>query len=242
MTGSQPSLEAAEPPPTVARAALMGLAAALPLLVGALPFGMVIGALAVDAGMTPLEGVAMSVLVFAGAGQAAALSLLASGAPLWVAVAGSIVVNLRFMMYSAAIAPIFRPLSTARKLLYAYLLTDQAFVLAVHHYQRLGHPLLQGAYYAALSAAMWVTWVAATALGGVFGTLVSGGGWLEFVTPLIFLSLLVPALRDRPAAAAAVASGVVVLLAQPLPLNLAMLAATLAGIGAGLAAGRRRDP
>ncbi|MFS8571298.1 MAG: AzlC family ABC transporter permease, partial [Thermaerobacter sp.] len=241
MTGPQPSPDAAASPSSVTRAALTGLAAAVPLLMGVIPFGLAVGALAVEAGLTPLEGVAMSVLVFAGAGQTAALGLLAAGAPAWVAVAGSIVVNLRFVMYSAAIAPIFRPLPAGLKLLYAYVLTDQAFVMAVDHYRRQGRPLLQGAYYAGLSAAIWVAWVAATAAGGLFGARLPGGGWLDFVTPLIFLSLLVPALRDRPAAAAAVTSAVVALLGHRLPLNLGMLAAALAGIAAGLAVGRRGD-
>lgn len=233
---------AAAPTVTAARSALLGLTAALPMLLGVFPFGMVTGALAIEAGMTLLEAVGMSVFVFAGAGQAAALGLLVGGAPVWVAVAGSVVVNLRFVMYSAAIAPIFRPLPAGWKLLYAYLLTDQGYLLSVHHYQRQGFPLHQGVYYASLSAAMWVAWIAGTALGAAFGTMLSTGDWLDFVIPLIFTSLLMPSLRGRAAVAAAVTSAVVAILGYRLPLNLGMLAAALAGIAAGLVVGRGKDP
>ena len=235
--GSEAAVHAQAP----ARAALMGLVTSLPVIMGTFPFGLVTGALAAEAGMTPLEAVGMSVLVFAGAGQVTALGLYAGGAPAWLAAAASIVVNLRFVMYSAAMAPIFRPLSLWRKCLYAYVLTDQAYVLSVDHYQRRGFPLLEGTFYLALSAAIWVSWVAGTLLGAVFGAVLEPGGGLDFVIPLIFISLLVPALRDRPAVAAAVTSGTVTLLAYRLPLNLGLLAATLAGIAAGLAAERGRQ-
>ncbi|HEX6989762.1 MAG TPA: AzlC family ABC transporter permease [Bacillota bacterium] len=223
---------------TAPRAAVLGLAASVPVVLGVFPFGVVTGALAVDVGMTPLEAVGMSILVFAGAGQVAALGLYAGGAATWVAVAGSVVVNFRFVMYSAAIAPTFQPLSPWRKVLYAYLLTDQAYLLSVDHYRRRGYPLLQGIYYLTLSAGTWLAWVVGTALGARFGGLVPAGDRLDFVIPLVFISLLMPTLRGRPAVAAALASGAVALVGYHLPLNLGLLAASLAGLAAGLAAGR----
>src|SRR5690606_5545171 len=151
---ASPAPNAAPPQTSARRAAFLGLAASLPMNLGVFPFGLVTGALAADVGMSPVEAVGMSILVFAGAGQAAALGLLSGGAPVWVAVTGSIIVNLRFVMYSAAIAPLFRPLSPGRRLLYAYLLTDQAYLLAVDHYRRRGFPFHQGIFYLTVSAGM----------------------------------------------------------------------------------------
>lgn len=223
------------------RAYLLGVGAALPIVLGVFPFGVITGALAGDLGMSLAQALGMSAATFAGAGQLACLQLLASGAPQWVAVLAGAVVNLRFTMYSAAVAPFFRPLSPWRKALYAFLLTDQGFALAVDHYGRQGRPLLQGAFYLGISSTLWLAWIGGTYVGSTFGALVPAGGVLDFVIPLIFLGLLVPAVEDRASLAAALTSGAVMVLARDLPLRLGLVAAALAGIGAGLLAEGRAD-
>ena len=88
---------------------------------------------------------------------------------------------------------------------------------------------------------LWVAWIAGTYLGAAFGAQVPAGGVLDFVIPLIFLGLLVPAMQDRAALAAALASGAVVILARDLPLRLGLVVAALAGIAAGLLAEGRAE-
>jgi predicted branched-subunit amino acid permease len=110
--------------------------ASLPLLVGVVPFGLVAGVAAVDAGLSPAAAFGMSVVVFAGASQLAVIELLRSDTPLVVVVLTGVVVNLRMLMYSASIAPYFQRYRTRWKALLAYFLTDQAYAVAIARYTR----------------------------------------------------------------------------------------------------------
>ena len=112
-----------------------GVVDVAPLMLGVVPFGLVAGIAAVEAGLDLPLAVAMSVFVFAGASQLAALELLGGDAPLTVVVLTAAVINLRMLMYSASIAPYFRGLPGRWRAGLAYLLTDQAYVLAVARYR-----------------------------------------------------------------------------------------------------------
>jgi predicted branched-subunit amino acid permease len=120
---------------SVPPAARAGVRASLPLLVGLVPFGLVAGVAAVDAGLSPVAAVGMSVVVFAGASQLAVIDLLGSDASLAVVVLTGVVINLRILMYSASIAPYFQRYRPRRKGLLAYFLTDQAYAVAVAWYE-----------------------------------------------------------------------------------------------------------
>ncbi len=106
-----------------------------PLLLGIIPFGLVAGIATVNAGLGLPTAVGLSVVVFAGASQLAALELLGQNAPLTVVVATAVVINLRLLMYSASIAPYFREFTGRWKAVLAYVLTDQAYALSVASYR-----------------------------------------------------------------------------------------------------------
>src|SRR5512136_1947813 len=115
---------------------LSGVKAELPILLGVAPFGMIYGALAVGAGLPAGMAQAMSAIVFAGSAQFIATQLIGGGAPALVLLLTTFIVNIRHMLYSASIAPYFCPLRPAWKWLLAYLLTDEAYVVAIIHYQQ----------------------------------------------------------------------------------------------------------
>lgn len=236
----RPAAPIAPADPDPAGVFLAGARAAVPMMLGVFPFGMVSGAVAAATGLSPVEALGMSLAVYAGASQLAAVQLYGAGAPPWLIVLTAAVVNLRFTMYSAAIAPYFRHLSWRRKALYSYLLTDQAFAFATHYYDRLSRPVREGWYYLGVALSLCATWQAGTALGVFLGARAPESGILGFMIPLVFLSLLIPALENRAAVAAAVTSGAVAVLAAGLPMNLGLMTAALAGIVVGLAAEGRR--
>lgn len=120
--------------PRIPTAAREGIRAALPLTVGLIPFGLVAGVAAVDAGLSPVAAVGMSVVVFAGAAQLAVVDLLRTDTPLAVVVLTGVVVNLRILMYSASIAPYFQRYGSRWKAVLAYFLTDQAYALSIARY------------------------------------------------------------------------------------------------------------
>jgi 4-azaleucine resistance transporter AzlC len=210
-----------------------GVRDVVPLLLGVVPFGLVAGIAAVNAGLSLGQAVGMSVVVFAGASQLAALDLLGRDAPLSVVVLTAVVINLRMLMYSASIAPYFRDLRGHLRAGLSYLLTDQAYALSIATY-RSDRETDRVAYYLGAAASLWVVWQVATAAGVVLGTGVPDAWGLEFAVPLVFLALLVPAMEDRPTTVAGLVGGAVAVLAGGLPLNLGLLAGASAGILAGL--------
>ena len=210
-----------------------GVKAFLPLAPGIVPFALVSGVAANSAGLSMREALAMSVIVFAGSAQLVVAQLLSAGAPALVIILSGCIVNLRFMMYSASLAPHLRAVSARWKWILSYLLTDQAYALAITRFNeaaaRYGHWHFFGA-----GLAMWGVWQFGTLIGIVLGAQIPAGWSLDFTIPLTFLALVVPAIKDRAAGSAAVAAAVVALAAAALPYRLGLIAATVVGIAAGL--------
>lgn len=228
-------------PPAEARRGLRDVA---PLLLGVAPFGVVAGATAVDAGLSPLQAVGLSAVVFAGASQLAAIELLGDNAALLVVVATGVVINLRMLMYSASIAPHFRPFGARWKAVCSYILTDQAYALSVARYTGVDadlDPAARRRYYLAAGGSLWVVWQVCTLVGIVIGARVPPAWGLEFAVPLVFLSLLIPATTSWPKlVAAAVGGGVAVAgTVLAIPLNLGLIAGGVAGVLAGVLADGR---
>ena len=217
-----------------------GIRDVAPLLLGIVPFGFIAGIATVNAGLGLPEAVGLSAIVFAGAAQLAALELVGRDAPLAIVVVTAVVINLGMLMYSASIAPHLQHLSSRTKAAVAYLLTDQAYALAIARYRTEGstHPV---AYYFGVAATLWVVWQLTTIAGVVLGTSVPESLGLEFAVPLVFLALLVPAMEDGPTTVAGVLGGLVAVATAGLPLNLGLLVGATAGILAGLLAEARME-
>lgn len=213
-----------------------GIRACAPLLMGVVPFGIVCGASAAAAGLPVGQSFALSWLLFAGSSQIVFTQLYGAGAPAWVVVLTAWVVNLRFMMYSVALAPHCRELSPGQRWLAAYLLTDQAFALGLPGLaqKRAG----AAAFYFGVAATLWTAWQAASLAGIFLGALIPASWSMDFVVALTFIALLAPLLRDRRMLGAAAAGGIASVALQ-LPLKLNIMAAAFVGIGAGLLLERR---
>ena len=215
-----------------------------PVLIGTIPFGFVAGVAAVAAGMTALQGIALSVLSFSGIAQLIASQLIAADSPVVVTVAAAFVVSLRFLMYSAAVAPHLAHLGLEWRLLLSYLMTDQSFALAVQRYGEPGDKRHRHWHFLGAAVTLYGSWQAAVIVGVVAGAAVPAAWSLDFAVVLSFIALLVPAVRTRADLAAAVVSGAAAMIAAGLPYRLSLVVASLAGIAAGMAieiaSGRRR--
>ena len=110
--------------------------AELPILAGVIPFGLIFGVVATGAGIPPLAAQGFSLIIFAGSAQFIAAQLVSQSAPLLVILATIFIVNLRHALYSASVAPYFKPLSRPWKIALAWLLTDEAYVIGVQRYLR----------------------------------------------------------------------------------------------------------
>jgi 4-azaleucine resistance transporter AzlC len=211
-----------------------GLVDVSPLLLGMIPFGAITGVAAVDAGLGFAEAIALSVVVFAGASQLAALELLAVDAHLALVVVTAVVINLRMAMYSASIAPYFERFSTAWRAGLSYLLTDPSYALSIVEF-RSDRDVDRRAYYLGVAVTLWVTWQLTTAAGYLLGAGVPDSWQLDFAVPLVFLALLVPAIEDRASLAAGLVGAGVAVAGVGIPLNLGLLVGATAGVLAGVA-------
>ncbi len=216
-----------------------GVRAELPLLIGVFPFGMIYGALALGAGLSPGAAQMMSSIVFAGSAQFATAQLVRDAAPAFVIVVTIAMINLRHMLYSASMAPYVKDLSGRWKSLLAYLLTDECYAATVTHYQEQGITSTSHWFFLGAGLALWSTWQLSSALGIFLGTAIPASWPLDFALPLTFIAMVIPVLRDRPAVAAAASAGGVALLAYALPYKLGFIVAALVGIGVGMLLERR---
>jgi predicted branched-subunit amino acid permease len=160
--------------------------------------------------------------------------MLAARAPIGVIVLTCLVVGMRLMMYSAAMAPHLRPLPARWRNVLAYVLTDQSFAAAIGHFRETGETWRGAWYFLGTGALLWTTWLASNLAGYWLGNVLPAAWSLDFVVPLCFLGLLVPALQDRATRAAALASGIAVILLDPLPMRLSLVCAGVIGIATGL--------
>jgi 4-azaleucine resistance transporter AzlC len=213
---------------------LAGVRGELPLLLGVVPFGMIYGALALGAGLSAGTSQAMSAVVFAGSAQFVIAQLVNVGAPGAVIVLTAFVVNVRHALYSASVAPYLKPLSWRWKALLAYLLTDEAYAVTIIRLTRPEPSPFPQWFFLGAGLALWTSWQASTAAGIFLGTQIPPGWSLDFTLALTFIALVVPALKDRAAVAAALTAGVVAVAAGGLPFKLGLVAAALAGILVGV--------
>lgn len=161
-----------------------------------LAYGAVWGGLAVEAGLSLGEVVAMCLLVSAGTAQFVALPMLAAGAPVWLLAATTYVVNLRHYLMAASLAPRFAGLSRARLALLAHGVTDEAYALAQARFAR--HPP-HAAYYAGCAATAYLAWYVGAFGGALLGSRIPDPHrfGLDFVFPAVFIAILAGQIRAR---------------------------------------------
>jgi predicted branched-subunit amino acid permease len=216
-----------------------GIRAVAPLLLGTIPFGLIVGVTIAGTGIDNLAGWATSVIIYAGAAQLALIDLVNTGAIAVVLIATPIVINLRMAMYSAAFATHFHKLGPIDQLWMPYLLTDQTFVMSMARYRPDEDPVTIKWYYLGVGMTLWTTWLMATTVGVVIGAEVPVGWSLDFTIALVFLALLARAIAARPALLAAVVGGVAGVLSLDMPNGTGIMVATIAGVTAGSIADRR---
>jgi 4-azaleucine resistance transporter AzlC len=205
-----------------------------PILLGVFPFAVVSGVAAVSIGLPPIEAIGMSLIVFAGASQLVSIQLFSAGVPLPVIILSGLIVNLRLLMYSAAIAPNIKEHSPRWKMLLAYMLTDQAFAVSISHFTSKPDQPHKQWYLFGTAFAMWLTWQIGTMIGIFIGGQLPASWSLDFAIPLSFLALVMPTLRDKASISAAMTGGLVALILYTFPFKLGLTIASIIGIAVGL--------
>jgi predicted branched-subunit amino acid permease len=217
-----------------------GLRAVAPAMLATATWGLVTGVAMVKVGLTTSQALGMTLLVFAGSAQLAALPLIAAAAPVWLVLLTATVVNLRFVIFSAGLQPFFKRHSLGRRLLLGYLTVDVGFALFLARYagtppEERGSPE-QVWFFLGMAAGSWIAWQSMSVLGILLAAQVPGAWGLEFASILALIAMTLPMINSRPQLVGAVTAGGVAVLAAGLPLKLGLVLAVIVGIVAAMSA------
>lgn len=220
-----------------------GQRAILHSLPGAAAWGLVSGVAMVKGGLAVPWAIFMSLTVYAGSAQLAALPLIATGMPLWVIVATGLITNLRFVIYSAALRPYFMDEPARKRAALGFFMTDFTFTLFMRAAQTGRLPAQhRDAWFAGVCSNNWLTWQVCAITGIVAASYVPTEWGMEFTGTLALVALVGPALNQRPAIVGAVVAGVIALLTHAAPYRLGLFIAAIAGIVAATLAENRAPP
>lgn len=204
--------------------------AVLPFILVIVPFGLMFGVIATEAGFTFVQTISMSMLVIAGASQLSAVALLAEQAPTILVIFISLMINLRMAMYSASLAVHIGHAPLWQRALAAYLMIDQVYAASIleyeqNHASRLSEKI---AFYFGAGLTTIPFWLAGTVIGASLGGRMPAG--LAFAVPITFVAMVAPMLKSL-AHLSAMTTGIIGgLIFAGLPYNSGVLLAAIAGI------------
>ena len=178
---------------------LQGAVDSSPLILTAIPFGLIFGALAITTGLSAWATLSMSLFVFAGASQFIAISLLASATALPLILLTVFVVNLRHMLYAASLMSQVENLPQKFRLLMAFWLTDETFAVVSNHVARNDEASGLHWYFLGSALAMYTVWSTCTVIGIIMGQQIPDiASWGLDVAMLVgFIGIVVPNLKLR---------------------------------------------
>lgn len=200
----------------------------LPLAPGFAAWALVTGALTAQAGIPTGYAVALTVLIYAGSAQLAALPLIAANAPLWLILVTAFCVNLRFVIFSLYWRDVFRRFHFGQRMALAYFCSDVNYVLFVRRYADPAHGAGNLAYFWGLSAVNFLFWNA-PAIAGILAAEHIPAEWnIQFAGTLAVLAVLCSLIRTRACAVVMLVSAGVALATAFLPFRLNIVTGILA--------------
>lgn len=188
-------------PPAPHRLFWQGAAAIIPLCVAVIPWGILAGSFAIDAGLSVLESQALSVILFAGSAQLVATGMIKAGVGLATMLLTTFFITSRHLLYSISMRQKISPLPLKWRLILGFLLTDELFALCGQQSEK------QFNRWYALGAGLifYLVWNLATLVGIVAGQYIPALNQfgLEFAVAATFIALVVPHMTTLPVTLAA---------------------------------------
>ncbi len=194
-------------------------------------WGLMTGVAMMNAGLSWVESVAMTLIVYAGSAQLAATPLIVAGAPVWVVLAAGLCVNLRFVVFSLHLRPYFMHQPLWRRLVSGYFITDINYVMFVRRFPQPAQPgdasalRAQEAYLAGGCTVTWINWVVASLIGIALANLIAPQWGLGFAGILALLGIACSLASSKLRAVSAGIAGAAAVAAYALPLKLNILVA-----------------
>lgn len=208
-----------------------GFKGMFPISPGVIPFGAVMGTVCSEAHLSFFQTMSMNVLVFAGASQLAAVNLMSKNTPAFVVILTGLIINLRFILYSAAMSPVVQKSSFLVKLATSYFLTDQSYAVMTANESKLRNTSEMIEFYLGSAVCMVLVWQGSVMAGFIFGNFAPAAWGLDYAIPLSFITLTIPTLKNRTYVAVAVFSSVVAVALKSIPYNLGLIVTSVLAIG-----------
>ena len=208
----------------------------IPMIVGAIPFGILFGTLGISAGLSWWAVMGMSLFVYAGSSQFVAASLVSQGVSSIVIVITTLVVNLRHGLYAASLGSYLSGLPRRWLLPMGFTLTDETYAVVIKRFETDGDVDGRRWYYAGSASLMYGNWQLCTIVGMFFGQQLQHFGdlGLEFAMVVTFIGIIVPLIRSYPMLVCALVASAVSVILNFLPHKLGLFAGAIAGISVGL--------
>ncbi|PRC92400.1 AzlC family ABC transporter permease [Solimicrobium silvestre] len=211
-----------------------GVKACSPTLIGIAAWGLVVGVAMIKTHFTIMQALGMTLFVFAGSAQLAALPLIAVGAPVWVIFVTGLVVNLRFVIFSVILAPHFAHLSFRQRAFWGYMTGDVSMVYFMQRYPTEQAEAGKFAYLKGLLIPNWAAWQIGSIAGIFLGSQIPEEWGVGFAGSLAILCILLPMVMNRSTLIGVIVAGAIALLTIHWPYKLGMLLAVLIGMAAAM--------
>jgi len=209
---------------------LAGLKQGLSPLPGIAAWGMVVGVAMIKTDFTLWQALGMSLLVFAGSAQLAALPLIAVDAPIWIIFLTAIIVNLRFVIFSVILAPHFPHLSWHQRTFWSYLTPDVSVIFFMQRFPTTRPEVGKFEYLKGLLLPNWTAWQIGAITGILLGSQIPDEWGIGYAGTLAILCVLLPMVLNRATLIGVVVAGCVALLTIQWPYKLGILLAVLVGM------------
>lgn len=219
------------------RAFREGLKACAPTMPGIFAWGMVTAMAMVKSGLTTWQALGMTFVVFAGSAQLASIPLIAANAPIWVVFVTAVVVNLRFVIFSAALGPHFGHLPWYKRIWHGYFNADIMMALFPQRFSSASITHTQGkvGYFNGIAYANWCAWQAGSVIGILLASRIPQSWGIGFAGTLALLAVAIPLIINTAALAGVVVASIVAVAAAAMPYRLGLLLAVVAGMAAAMA-------
>lgn len=208
-----------------------------PAMAGIFAWGMVTAMAMLKAGLTVGQALGMTFIVFAGSAQLACLPLIIGNASVWIVFATALVVNLRFVIFSAAMGPHLSHLPWHKRLWHGYLNGDLTMALFSQRYPPHTQYERRGkeGYAAGVNYMNWCAWQAGSVLGILLASQIPQSWGIAFAGTLALLAVLIPLTMNAAALAGVIVAGATAVMTVHWPYRLGLLASLVAGMAAAMA-------
>lgn len=186
-----------------------GMRACLPIVLGYIAIGLVVGVVARTAGLTVLEVALMSLILYAGSAQLIVTTLIGASASAQAIIFTIFLVNMRHFLYSASLAPHVRKLPLWQNILIGSEITDETFAVAANHL--VGNRRAHAAWLFGLNLTAQATWILSTTIGAIAGSVIPNTHalGLDFALTAMFAALLVLQITSRQQIRVAITVGLI---------------------------------